>query len=92
MEFLSKLRVFEVNGTTISNENEVSYQHLNSILLKMENLQDLILVGAGIAENFNEILVPLKSANLQSLDLQYNGISHYCFSTYFRHLVNFETI
>lgn len=49
-------------------------------------------MGTGLGENLGEIIPALKQPGIKNIDLQYNGIEKNYFTTYFKHMIDFENI
>lgn len=70
--FTNSLESLELNGTAL--EKEGVHQTLNSVLMKLPNLKDIKLIGAGLGESLDLVLESLRQPKLCSIDLQLNGI------------------
>ena len=60
--------------------------------MNIPKLENITLLGTGIAENLGDMLVPLRGENIKSIDLRYNGIEQACFTSYFKHMINYDHI
>lgn len=65
---------------------------LSELILLLPNLKQIHLLGTGIGENLDLFVQCLKKPNIESLDLQYNGLTASAITACFKHIVNFDTL
>ena len=79
-----------MDGCPLTNGDDEIFTKLNYVLLQMSKLENLTLLGTGIAENLGDLCQSFRAPGIRSLDLKYNGIEQSCFTTYFKHMINFD--
>lgn len=89
-DFFHTLERLEINGTVI--QNEETHSILSELILLLPNLKMIHLLGTSIGENLDLYVQCLKKPNIQSLDLQYNGLTANTIAACFKHIVNFDTL
>lgn len=75
----------------MTNSDEQAFEHLNSFIKRLENLESIELKGMGIVEHIGELVQAINRPKLHTLKLPLNGIeAEYCL--YFTHMLPFETL
>jgi hypothetical protein len=79
------------NTLTIWAGDENAFAHMNTFIMRLENLESLELRGMSIVDHIGDLVQAVNRPKLKTLKLPLNGIeSEYCL--YFNHLLNFDTL